>query len=139
MMYESKCPKCGGPVNIQVDDSYAEIGDPYGLKSLAKMIHCKKCVAFLKGSKRVKDQITWVVNVLRGENTEEIREKHLNNLRELLDGFLGVLNAYYECDPALNYEPSMAEELAANPEHLSAVLRNMEQTAKLAPKQSKLL
>jgi hypothetical protein len=129
MKLKTKCKYCERVIELDVDDSYADLGDPNKLYRLAS---CTRCGDFMSERNRlfrlVGKQARLLVQGRRdltGEDLEKVREVLRHDLKDIMR-----LHAAHLSMPVPDWEEAILDSIMDNPGEFGNVLNKLAQMAR---------
>lgn len=136
MIKASKCKVCGKPITLNIDDDYAELGDPYKLEKLGT---CDKCVAQHALQQKMNTALERISAMLRivGNDVEE-RPALLGKAEKILKAYLRLISTKEKLREELPWDDTILDKYAAHPEKLDGVIDFMRDTVRQVVRQQQL-
>jgi hypothetical protein len=135
-LIDAKCKFCGKTLALQVDDSYADLGDPFKLVGMAA---CNRCADMRVERRKLEHEIrTFALGLigLKGKARQDAESAAAPFLHKLLESWLDLAKRWRGV--AVEYDDGMLDSLLAKPEEYADVLMRMWTLAKHAAKQPEL-
>lgn len=134
---EGKCKACGKPLSLQVDQSYAELGDPYRLVQGAV---CNRCGMTELRRRGIEDNIRRIclgINAAAPACQAGLKEQGRDVLVQLVEQYCQVAGRAFNA--TLPFDLVLVEDLLQSPGRYELVLQRIWKAAETLQPQKPLL
>lgn len=122
MKLQSKCKFCGKGLELDIDDTYYQLGDPH---KFIQMAACNRC-ADLRGRRRsLLESIKLICHILLTETNaavvKEMKEEARGPLRNVLMKYRDLAEDWHNGDCG-DWDEAMVDAILGSPKHYGNVL-----------------
>lgn len=124
MNHATNCKFCKKPITIEIDESYAELGDPY---KLIQMASCNSC-ADIRAERRsleAKIKYTCGMRVASKKKTSETETSKARTLLEKLLKQYANMIARFHFMQGMSWDDECLEAIMEHPENWSEILSRL--------------
>lgn len=123
MILEAKCKICGKGLHLEIDDTYAAMGDPHGLIKLAA---CNNCADFREEELRIyrASRVFAIRLVNRVLSTPPERDYAKEQFEKFVKRYMRILADRFGIDLP-NYDPQIVDWIMEKPENYNGYLRQV--------------
>ena len=120
MQYTTQCKFCKAPLEVEVDEAYAALDDPFRLLGMAA---CSTCTELRVSRRTLEEKIRRTASLLQGLTSRETDERKalLNILRNLAYAYWRLIGRWTKA-PRINLPEDKLKELQDNPQDWGTVI-----------------
>lgn len=123
MKHATHCQFCKIPITVEIDDSYAELGDPYKLIRMAACNRCADLRVTRRNLERLMGRQCSALCLLRSSKTKEPTEIR-SNLERLTQDYARMIARWNHLD-GMAWEPAIVDAILEDPHHWGDIAARM--------------
>lgn len=123
MKHATNCKFCRKPITIEIDDSYAELGDPH---KLIPMAACNSCADIRVERRVLESKIKY--SCMNRLSTKRPSEEYLNKFRNLMEKLMkdyASMIARFHFMSGMSWDDECLEAIMEHPENWNEVLSRL--------------
>ncbi len=123
MKYGTNCKFCKKPITIEIDDAYAELGDPYKLLPMAA---CNRCADLRVQKRNIEGQLGSLcasISVAKGSK-DGMPKNAKSNVERLTKIYASLIARWNNLD-GMAWEPGIVDAIIADPHHWGDISHRM--------------
>ena len=123
MNHATTCKFCHKPITLQIDDAYAELGDPYKLLSLAA---CNECADVRELRRLLEERIRKVAMMVAAMDRPKQEEKDLmrKNLLVLCEKYSRMIARWHRME-GMAFDAAVVDDILTRPDQWPVALRGL--------------
>lgn len=121
MNHAINCKFCKKPITVEIDNAYAELGDPYKLLSLAC---CNHCADLRVERRRLTEKIARICRKVELCRSEDSRAEFRVVLEKLTQRYANLIARFHDKE-RMAWDEAVVDTLMDNPKEWGSVVSQM--------------
>jgi hypothetical protein len=120
MNHATNCKFCKRPITVEIDDSYAGLGDPYKILPLAA---CNRCADLRVERRRLEERVQRVCNnlIFSAGSSSALKTSTRTILTKLTKSYASLIARWHEMD-GMSWDEEVVNQIMDHPENWGEVL-----------------